>query len=187
MNKIPLFNIPSHLLGALFFALILITACSVEDPAEYLEDQKLDCRSLDIGPGEDHWEDSVPYGIDSIWLQGTCISFDVAFTGGCEEHDFSLWWNETISEHVFVNGSYNPDVTGGNIIAPDSIQNYTNINKVPVLALYLIHNSKADNCEAFVRSSHSFNIGNLQQSGYPEVLLEIHSTDEIFSYKYRWK
>ena len=111
----------------------------------------------------------MPYGIDSIWLEGTCLSFDVAFTGGCEEHDFTLWWNETIRNHVFLNGSYNEEAPDGNIISPDSIQNFTDINKVPVLTLYLVHNSQEDNCEALVRSSHSFNIDDLQQTGHRAV------------------
>lgn len=192
MNKIQqTYNICSYpLMGIFFLVLLLFNACTLEDGAtEYLELDSLDCRSINMGAGEERWENSSPYGIDSIWLENSCLSFNVAFTGGCQEHSFSLWWNDSIDHHLLINGVYNEDAPNGNIVDPEdgSISFNPNINKVPVLVLYLVHDDLQDDCEALVRSSHSFNIEDLQQTNHSEVLLEVHSTDKIYSYQYRWK
>lgn len=168
MNKI--LSIYRWPMLALLMGLFLMTACSPDDQALVVSENSLDCRDLKIGAAQENWERNVPYGMDSIWLQGQCLFFDLAFSGGCHEHDFSLWWNGSVDRFLS---------------EEDSIAEFTPVStKTPLVVLYLVHTSPAEYCEALVRESHSFNLLNLEQNGFSEVVLEIHGTEDKLSYQY---
>lgn len=186
MNKF-LFNI--------FFASFLFSfgACQLEDPQALISNDDYNCQALNVGGGESLWEESTPYGIDSIWFQQNCVIFDLAFTGGCEEHDFNLWWNGKVNRHLFIDKEDSSNIidTGDSNITSgtgiESIDEIEGFNKVPLIVLYLVHDDANESCEALIQESRSFNLTDLQQNDYPEVRLEVHSVSGTYAYQYTWK
>jgi len=148
----------------IFFLLIFAytyVGCSTD--GDSLENGILgECPELSIGNAEDHYQSNNPYGIDSIYMTGSCINFEVTYSGGCEEHDFDLWWDKSY-ENILNN----------------------EIKSVKTV-LYLVHNSNYDLCEARIEETHSFDVNSIRHTNFPEVVIEVFSTDSNYVYQYRY-
>ena len=172
MPLITLKNIPPFLLLG-YFALFL-SACQADGEDAFFDDEVLYCAEINMGAGSVLWEENVPYGIDSIWIERDCLFFDLAFGGGCSEHHFDLFWDGTFSEYLVYPETTN---TVGIEVEP--------IDKIPKVTLYLIHESR-DACDAMLTESHSYSLLDIRRNDAPEVHITVHSATGGYNYQYRW-
>jgi len=93
-----------------------------------------------------------PFDLENIEIAGDTITLNIAYSGGCKDHSFSLY----MSPAAF-------------------------LESYPVQAnLYLRHNSNGDACEAFISESAFFNIRPIAElyktayGEYDEIILNVY-------------
>jgi hypothetical protein len=79
-------------------------------------------------------------------LEGDCLWLKLAYSGGCKEHFFDLYWS----------GDWDK-------------------TKPPVAHLYLAHNSNGDACEAIKSEKLGFALNRLRFPGNGQVIVEVHA------------
>jgi hypothetical protein len=95
------------------------------------------------------------YQISSISLIDSTLEINVNYRGGCEKHDFELYFNEMYAKSL------------------------------PVQAvLYLKHNRNNDNCTKEMSESLFFNVAKVKHKQYRSVAIRLHNSEQkiIFNY-----
>lgn len=144
----------------LFFICTIFIGCSSDNDA--LSSPAADCPDLSVGNAEEHYLSNQAYGIDSIYMTNQCMNIAVAYSGGCEDHAFNLWWDEQYET-----------------ILNDGVKSIKAV-------LYLVHAHNGDYCEALIRDHYSFDVNSLRHDSFGEVAIEVFSTDSSYLYQYRY-
>lgn len=106
---------------------------------------------------------SAPFEIGKPRFKGDTLLLDVEYGGGCQDHVFTLYWDDRFKENVPLSAS-----------------------------LVLIHNDNRDECEAWLSETLEFDLTLIKKSflaGYPtnvdrEVMLKITGLKDEISYKF---
>ncbi|HEX2899892.1 MAG TPA: hypothetical protein VHS96_09255 [Bacteroidia bacterium] len=79
-------------------------------------------------------------------VEGDCMRLKVAYSGGCKEHAFDMYWS----------GEWDK-------------------TKPPVAHLYLSHQANGDNCEAIKSDKLGFSLNQIRFPGNGQVIVEVHA------------
>ncbi|MBK9451763.1 MAG: hypothetical protein IPN95_20570 [Bacteroidetes bacterium] len=79
-------------------------------------------------------------------VQGDCLRLTAEYSGGCQEHDFDMYWD----------GEWDR-------------------TKPPVAHLYLGHNAHGDACEAIKAEKIGFSLEQIRFPGNGQVIADIHA------------
>ncbi len=82
--------------------------------------------------------------VTSTSIEDDQLTVQVEYTGGCEEHDFEVWWG----------GVYAPSIP-------------------PVLPLEIQHYANGDTCEALVQDSFKIDLAALFELQIPKIRLQL--------------
>lgn len=108
----------------LVFCIAICSACSMFLESEEAAGTGLMSRTQNQLKSDALENYQAPFFLDSVYVRGTELWIDVAYSGGCHEHDFILVWPEVITM------VYPPD-----------------------FGISLHHNNKGDNCEALINDT----------------------------------
>ncbi|MEM7036879.1 MAG: hypothetical protein AAF570_07870 [Bacteroidota bacterium] len=81
---------------------------------------------------------------ENIQIVDNCLEFTVSYGGGCQEHDFDLYWTAAWAESI-----------------------------PPQTQLYLTHNAHDDRCRAYFTKQIRFSLSELTYPGQKKVTLNI--------------
>ena len=93
------------------------------------------------------------FTINSYSTDGDILSINVQYSGGCEDHDFDLYFNGALKKSL-----------------------------PPQATLCLTHNSNGDICKALIQDTLEFNISELKQNN-DSVIININDNKEQIEYK----
>ncbi len=123
----------------LFYSLLLIAGCHTVKETTVSEKNTLEklIETNDIPS-----TDSLIIG--GATITGDTLNVSFAYSGGCQEHEFSLYTNGAIAKSL-----------------------------PPQILLEIHHNSNRDKCRNFVRTTKSFDISSLKEKGYDKFIVRI--------------
>ena len=79
-------------------------------------------------------------------LAGDCLELKVSYGGGCEKHDFAMYWDGNWAESM-----------------------------PPQVNLFLYHNNHGDNCRALLNEKLVFDLQPVRYNGVGQVIVNIHA------------
>lgn len=116
------------------------------------ESNKGDIQKLKIIEGFSDRE-SDNFEVENASLEGDILSIDISYSGGCEDHEFDLYFN----------GAYMKSLP-------------------PKANLFLKHNANGDACRSMIKQTLRFNIKKVKAS-YDSVILYLNNYTEQIVYK----
>ncbi len=96
------------------------------------------------------------YNIESIELKGDEIYISVNYSGGCEEHEFTLFADPRIMKSM-----------------------------PPQQNIVLKHNSNGDKCRAHISETHVFNLSPIKIGEEGVIVLRLFEYEETITYTYK--
>jgi len=138
----------------IFVFLCVLVACKApkNKVATEEENRKLVKKSIQINR-------EIPVNRNEFTIEGAFIKNDsliisIAYSGGCEDHDFELYTNGMMAKSL-----------------------------PPQITLTLVHNSKPDNCRNLIRANQSFGIDTLATLYQNKMLLRITDYEKPLLYQ----
>ncbi len=99
--------------------------------------------------------DNDPISITSVSVEGNILKIAVDYSGGCEKHEFKLYFD----------GNYK--------------------KSMPAKASFiLVHDNKGDQCRSIVNETLTFDISPAQYTGQNEIMVSVDGLMNEVSYKY---
>jgi hypothetical protein len=132
---------------------MILTACSVNTQVQKPPPGEI--PGVVINPGLNPEKGIDPFRIKSMQQVGEYLLVDVSYSGGCEEHDFSL---ETTGKYT---ATYPPE-----------------------LEITLKHDNKGDGCRGIIDRKLWFDLRELKYEGTNRVLLVVTNTNMTLEYNY---
>ena len=134
------------ILGCLFLCLSILTGCDSEslqeDPDPFVP------GGLQIGGFDQSDLEGDTFEINSASIVGSSLKMNVSYSGGCEEHEFSLFMHEAMIA-----------------IFP------------PMLSLYAVHDGNGDLCEAYITRDVEIDMSNLFEWLSAPYTMDIYKND----------
>lgn len=132
----------------LLFLLISCFSCSDISDSVELSDRTLH-HKVETQLSADHLKEfNDPFFLDSVYIKGTELWMEVAYSGGCEKHDFMVAWPEVITM------VYPPD-----------------------FGVTLYHDSNGDACEVFIHDTLKVDLTNTPVGKFdPATIAEMRLT-----------
>lgn len=93
--------------------------------------------------------------INSLAIDGNILTIDVSYSGGCQEHDFKLYFD----------GNYMKSLP-------------------PKANFILVHNNQNDACREFITEKLQFDISKSKYEGQNEIVVMVNNSSSKASYKY---
>lgn len=99
--------------------------------------------------------ENAAFEVDGMEMIGSELHLRVTYSGGCEEHQFNLYFNKQYAK------SYPPQAT-----------------------LFLEHIDNNDRCRAMITKEIVFDLTGIEYPGTSELVIRLNNTDKKLSYKY---
>lgn len=113
----------------IFSTALFLTLCSCEEDSAVDQQSPASTITNGLTGLTDGYLDSDAFALEDVRLIGTVLQLDVAYGGGCEEHEFYIVWPEIILA-----------------IYP------------PEFDIYVAHDANGDMCEAYLRETLEIDI-----------------------------
>ncbi|MFZ5554947.1 MAG: hypothetical protein ACOZCO_17685 [Bacteroidota bacterium] len=142
----------------LFFVLacsITVMSCKTQSNAAAGNDK--DVQKVIVDDAWSQPEDMMEVTITKAEISGDILTIDVSYSGGCEEHEFKLYFN----------GMYMKSLP-------------------PKITLVLYHNHKGDACRSIVDKKLKFDLTPVREKGKTtgEIMVKVYGLENAMSYKY---
>ncbi|MEM0999005.1 MAG: hypothetical protein AAGN35_18240 [Bacteroidota bacterium] len=136
----------------LMLAAMLVTACKNTTPPSNPDPEptanttdtpprtKSECQAPKVG----EMPESSPLMSVEAEIKNGCLVLNVSYSGGCQDHQFGLYWGEMWAESM-----------------------------PPQTQLYLYHNNRGDNCRAIKYEQLKFDLATIQYPGVKEAVLRL--------------
>lgn len=134
---------------------VTVTSCKTQKPVTETNDK--DVKEVIVDDSYSQPEDMASVDISKVEINGDILSITVSYSGGCEEHDFKLYFN----------GMYMKSLP-------------------PKITLMLYHDNKGDSCRSIVEKTLKFDIKGVREKGKTtgEIMVKVSGMENVVSYKY---
>jgi len=137
----------------LLICLLFCASCKEEDQNEEFHNET--CSSAKDVIIQRTPETDV-FGIEAIQFSNNCISLDVVYGGGCNEHNFVLYANENVDSS----------------------------SEFPTRKVSLHHDGNEDQCQAQLNETLIYDLSLIQLENFDKIYLLVEGVDDTLIYQY---
>jgi hypothetical protein len=133
----------------IFVFLCVLVACKAPKKKVATQEESRELIKKSIQINREIPANRSEFTIEGAFIQNDSLIISIAYSGGCEDHDFELYTNGMMAKSL-----------------------------PPQISLTVIHKGKPDNCRNLIRTNQSFGIDTLTSLYQNKMLLRIKDYDK---------